>query len=160
MTDDPKDDKSNVEFLPQRKSNDNTVESDAPTDDDEIKSGKCFATVTGGRMVHMLEIRIPLRDNIIKRKLFPYSNMNEPEFIQYNPKGVISIITDVGTHITIEGDDLGRIFDAISSHKLRMIRPANEGEEIDEGEPRPYKITIDDGSEEEGETPSDASPAV
>ena len=51
----------------------------------------------------------------------------------------------IGEVLTIKGHNLERIKDALFSYKLKMIRPANKGENIEDGKPRPTEIIIDDG---------------
>jgi len=134
-------DKNNGESPPVQESNDNMVTNDN-TPDAEMETGTCFTCERGGRIVNTLELQIPkyLKDKqrIIIYRGIPYSTIED---YQLTPKGII-ITTDRNITITIEGNKLRRIFDALLDHKLRMIRPANEGETIGDGEPEPKKITI------------------
>jgi len=140
-----KDENDNVFNLPKQEAekSESIIESDTP--DAEMETGTCFTSERGGRIVNTLELQIPkyLKDKqrIIIYRGIPYSTIED---YQLTPKGII-ITTDRNITITIEGNKLRRLFDALLDHKLRMIRPANKGETINDDEPRPNKITIKEG---------------
>ena len=101
----------------------------------EIETGSCFVIVRGGRQAMMLEIRLPATDDSNWRRIgIPYPLYG----VEMSPSGIV-IETHKGDMITIKGDRLDRIFDALCDHKLRRIRP---GEEVAEDEPKITEINM------------------
>lgn len=115
-------------------------------DADEVEKGTCFVIMRGARQTMTLDFKIPVREGVWRKRGFPYTSFDEYE---HTPDG-IEILTDRGVIIVIEGDDLDRLYDEIGNHRLRLVRPAEEGEEVENGEPRPNKIIfIEPKSDEE-----------
>lgn len=127
-------------------SNDNIIKltsGDNQESEEALEIGRCFASMKGGHRAMTLEIRVPIgntRDNLWRRKLIPYNLIEDCE---QSPEGIV-IVTHSGVVVTIEGDDLDRIFNEIGNVRLRMVRPLLKGESRKENEPRPNKITIEE----------------
>ena len=111
-------------------------------DSDDREKGRGYTIMRGSRQAMMLEIKIPVpgRQNVWVRTGFPYATIEE---CIHNQEELFIKLHD-GRLITITGDNLGRLFDAILDHKLRMVRPLLESESRKEDEPRPIKIIIED----------------
>lgn len=115
--------------------NDDTTNVVSLHSDNTQEQGKCFLIVSQAITLDF-KIPVPGREGVWTKRGFPYTSFDE---YHQTPDG-IEIITDRGIIIVIEGDDLDRLYEAIGDHKLRMIRPAQKGGEVKDGEPRPNKI--------------------
>ena len=105
-------------------------------DNQENETGQCFICMKSV----MLEVRVPRekRKNSWRKKLIPYNLIRNCE---QTAEGIF-IETHDDTRITIEGDRLDRIFDAIGNHRLRMIKPLGTTESKEKDQPWITKIII------------------
>lgn len=123
---------------------------------DTQEKGRCFILMKGAHQAMMLEVRIfipdgkkGVRHDVWQREFIPYAEIKRGRLIPSVGKAdedmIITLYDD--TIITVSGDNLTRLADALPEHKLRMVRPLRSGESRTEDEPRIIAITIEDAEE-------------
>jgi len=131
-----------VSTLPQRElgesdESSNAVESDTEADEN-IEKGACYGIERSPIKPVVLDIIIPIRGNSWEHIGLDYGYITDRRF---TPKQLI-IRTIRDMTITIVGDNLDKIFRALWRNKLIWIRQCNKKDNISDGEPKPYEITI------------------